>query len=265
METTLDAARFARCLTTELSETKDAASLRELFVAAIEKLERANTPADVWAPVKSFAAHFGFDYMFVLKGREELASGVASAALYNDMPKGFAEEFDRAGHSPNNPLVLRAFTEARPFTASELWASPLNDRQKRALASLSVSLNVRDGLMVPIRNSLELDGVVLLGGLKPDMSSIMRSSLHLLAHCAFERATALELQPKRKEVGLLSPRETECLRWAALGKTDNEIGTILSISPRTARFHIENAKKKFGVATRIQAVTEALRLRAIAA
>ena len=64
---------------------------------------------------------------------------------------------------------------------------------------------------------------------------------------------------------LLSPRETECLRWAALGKTDNEIGTILTISPRTARFHIENAKKKLGVATRIQAVTEALRLRAIAA
>ena len=71
--------------------------------------------------------------------------------------------------------------------------------------------------------------------------------------------------PKRKEFGLLSPRETECLRWAALGKTDNEIGTILSISPRTARFHVENAKRKLGVATRIQAVTAALRRGMIAA
>lgn len=265
MELIPDVSRPARRLTTEVPKPLAAKTLRESFVIAIDNLERATTPADVWAPVKSFAALHGFDYMFVLKGREDLAHNVASAVLYNDMPEGFVEAFDRAGHSPNNPLVLRAFTEARPFTASELWATPLSDRQKRALALLSVSLNVLDGFTVPIRTSMELEGVVLLGGLKPDMSAIMRSSLHLLAHCAFERATALEAQPKRKEFALLSPRETQCLHWTALGKTDNEIGTILTISPRTVRFHIVNAKKKLGVATRIQAVTEALRLRAIAA
>jgi DNA-binding CsgD family transcriptional regulator len=63
----------------------------------------------------------------------------------------------------------------------------------------------------------------------------------------------------------LSAREAECLRWVALGKTDSEIAIILSISPRTARFHIENAKRKLHVATRVQAVAEALRLHAIAA
>lgn len=265
MERISDVSRLARRLTTEVSRTLAAKTLRESFVIAIDNLERATTPADVWAPVKSFAALHGFDYMFVLKGREDLAQNVASAVLYNDMPEGFVEAFDRAGHSPNNALVLRAFTDARPFTASELWATPLSERQKRALALLSVSLNVRDGFMVPIRTSMELEGVVLLGGLKPDMSAIVHSALHLLAYCAFERATALEATPRRKEPALLSPRETQCLHWAALGKTDNEIGTILTISPRTARFHIENAKKKLGVATRIQAVTEALRRRAIAA
>jgi len=63
----------------------------------------------------------------------------------------------------------------------------------------------------------------------------------------------------------LSPRELQCLQWASKGKTDGEIGVILSISARTARFHIENAKRKLGAATRVQAVAEAMRRRAIAA
>ena len=44
--------------------------------------------------------------------------------------------------------------------------------------------------------------------------------------------------------------------WVADGKTDFEVGKILSISPRTVRFHIRNAKTKLGVATRIQAVAK---------
>jgi DNA-binding CsgD family transcriptional regulator len=42
------------------------------------------------------------------------------------------------------------------------------------------------------------------------------------------------------------------------GKTDVEVGKILDISPRTVRFHINNAKVKLGVSTRIQAVAKRL-------
>ena len=97
------------------------------------------------------------------------------------------------------------------------------------------------------------------------MAPIIRSTLHLLAYCAFEQVIHLLANPRRPSAGLLSPREVECLSWAAAGKTDGEIGRILSISPRTTRFHIENAKKKLGVATRVQAVAEAMKRKAIAA
>ena len=97
------------------------------------------------------------------------------------------------------------------------------------------------------------------------MAPIVRSTLHLLAYCAFEQVIHLVANPRRAGAGLLSPREVECLSWAAAGKTDAEIGRILTISPRTTRFHIENAKKKLGVATRVQAVAEAMKRKAIAA
>ena len=48
-------------------------------------------------------------------------------------------------------------------------------------------------------------------------------------------------------------------------QTDSEIAQILSISPRTVRFHVENTKVKLRVKTRVQAVAEALKLEAIAA
>jgi len=52
----------------------------------------------------------------------------------------------------------------------------------------------------------------------------------------------------------LSPREFECLQWAAGGKSAWEIGRILSISRRTAAFHLDNAKTKLGVHSICQAV-----------
>jgi len=52
----------------------------------------------------------------------------------------------------------------------------------------------------------------------------------------------------------LSERELECLSWAALGRTDAEIGSVIYRSPATARFHIDNAVRKLGARNRTQAV-----------
>jgi len=59
-----------------------------------------------------------------------------------------------------------------------------------------------------------------------------------------------------KHVGLRE-REVETLTWAARGKTFQEIGSILSLSKRTVEFHLENARRKLGVATRTQALIKA--------
>ena len=57
----------------------------------------------------------------------------------------------------------------------------------------------------------------------------------------------------------LTTREKEVLQWIASGKTAWEISKILNIAERTVNFHSNNAKEKFNVATRSQAVVEALR------
>ena len=52
----------------------------------------------------------------------------------------------------------------------------------------------------------------------------------------------------------LSRREVQCLRWAAAGKTDGEIGIILSLSVSTVRFHLRNAAAKLGATGRAQSI-----------
>ena len=65
-----------------------------------------------------------------------------------------------------------------------------------------------------------------------------------------------QVQLREREVQLRE-REVETLTWAARGKTFEEIGTILSLSKRTVEFHLDNARRKLGVATRTQALIKA--------
>jgi DNA-binding CsgD family transcriptional regulator len=206
---------------------------RDSVIRSIEDIGCSVTPEAVWIAVKVFALSHGYEHMLALKRTSDDVT-----VVYSDMPVGFADALRDAGVSHDALLSARA---------SSTLATPHGE-----------------GLIVPAYRG-ETGGVVLFVGADPDKDSIVRSALHLLAHSALEQITRLAAHPRRKDVGLLSPREIECLRWAAAGKTDVEIGRILTISPRTTRFHIENAKKKLGVSTRVQAVTEALRLRAIAA
>lgn len=52
----------------------------------------------------------------------------------------------------------------------------------------------------------------------------------------------------------LTRREVQCLRWAAAGKTDSEIGIILDLSHSTVRFHLRNAAAKLGATGRAQSI-----------
>ncbi|HSM54074.1 MAG TPA: helix-turn-helix transcriptional regulator, partial [Erythrobacter sp.] len=56
---------------------------------------------------------------------------------------------------------------------------------------------------------------------------------------------------------VLSKREVECLRWAAIGKTDREISMILNRSHATIRYHIHRAGEKLDSVNRAQTIFKA--------
>lgn len=56
---------------------------------------------------------------------------------------------------------------------------------------------------------------------------------------------------------VLSKREVECLRWAAIGKTDKEISMIVGLSHATIRYHINRAGEKLDSVNRAQTIFKA--------
>lgn len=71
---------------------------------------------------------------------------------------------------------------------------------------------------------------------------------------------ATETQCPTEAHMLLNPREVECLQWAAGGKTDSEIATIIARSHATIRFHIRRAMEKLDAVNRSQAIFKAAQL-----
>lgn len=76
-------------------------------------------------------------------------------------------------------------------------------------------------------------------------------------HEAVQRVV-LAQGPLKIQKASLTPREKECLLWAAEGKTAWEIGVIINTSERTAVFHLQNAANKMGVKNRQHAVSRAV-------
>jgi len=59
---------------------------------------------------------------------------------------------------------------------------------------------------------------------------------------------------------ILTLREVEILKWAAIGKTSGEMSSILQISINTVNFHIKNAVLKLETANKTAAVARAITL-----
>lgn len=86
----------------------------------------------------------------------------------------------------------------------------------------------------------------------------------LISHAFIAHADALESAGRRQHArataDTLSPRELECLNWAARGKTEEDIAQILGRSRETVHFHLNNALRKLNASTRSHAVAIACAL-----
>jgi DNA-binding CsgD family transcriptional regulator len=112
---------------------------------------------------------------------------------------------------------------------------------------------------IPVKGSSARSAALTFAA-RENASSFQRSvDLHgtalQLGAIYFHKQLRRALSVERVVAGVrLTKREFQCLHWAARGKTLGEIGGILTISRRTAAFHLDNARAKLGVHSIIEAV-----------
>lgn len=228
---------------------------------ALTRIAAAPNPGVVWAAVKEFAGRYGYTSLLVAEapnGKSTLQEAVA----YVEVRKQNLIDFDKSQTYANHPIVVRARQTNAPFTIAELKADP-QFPSKFWIEQLPKVIREGDGIVVPVYRENELWAGLAFGGEEPDKTPLVRSSLQVVSHAAIERFVALRDAKSPPAPIVLSVRETQCLSYIATGNEDDEISRLLGISPRTVRFHVDSAKTKLGVTSRVQAVTKALRERLI--
>ena len=180
-----------------------------------------------------------------------------SQILFRDWPKGWAELSDRKDYAANSPIVATARNRTSAFTWLDTNSARLWTGAEQAVMDSAFAWGWRDGFVLPVHGPGGYFATVSMATPHRDLDQgpEQRLRLQMIAMLAHERCLVLaNLDLRESEYDALSARELECLRWVADGKTDWEIGLVLSISAATVKFHVDGARKKLRARNRAQAV-----------
>lgn len=203
-----------------------------------------------------FFAQYGFET--VVCGRVPTHPVDLETGVWCDTrPRSWAATYATRRMHRADPVMAEMRRFERPVTWKQVITQRHLSAAQRAVLRLAREHGMHDGVSVPVFDGDGLSGYVGLAGREIDFSESARTSITVAAVYLYNRLCALRVA-ERQSSGLTS-REVEILRWIIAGKSDWQIGQILRISSKTVNFHVENVKRKFGVATRIQAVVAAVR------
>ena len=225
----------------------------------IDQLEKLSSAESVWSALLSFSTRYGFDHG-ALVDLPAPGQSIEETVLCVSWPDEWQRRYLAKDYVKRDPAVLHMMRSRDPYTWQDMLDCPDYTAPQRRVVHEASEFDLKNGFIVPLFGLRTGTAMVTFAGSNTDLSTRERAELHLIAIYAHARIRALS--PQRRAYMAppgLSERERECLQWASAGKTDWEIGEILLISEKTANAHIEHAKRKYNVATRVQAVVLALR------
>ncbi len=224
------------------------------FVAALDATEASTAITPMFS---SYADRLGFTHATCLRV-PEAGEQLDDCFLLNTFPDDWVRRYGECGYIKSDPIVRELYLTYQPFSWSEVIGRREVGLVEQQIMAECQSAGMKEGFVVPIYQGGGYTGLVSLAGRDPMITAEHRGALTLASIYVHNKLMTLRRHEAHTQSDL-TERELECLRWAAAGKSDWEIGQILLISSKTVNYHIENAKRKFGVATRVQAIVSALR------
>jgi LuxR family transcriptional regulator, activator of conjugal transfer of Ti plasmids len=158
-----------------------------------------------------------------------------------------------------DPVIMRALDYPEPFEWGPGVSSARMSKRQQALFAEAAQFGIRYGFTIPIHDGRGAIAAVTFAA--DERNPAFQRRVQQQARVLQLMAMYFHAHARRRLVGervidgvRLSPREFECLEWAAQGKSAWDIGQILGISRRTAAFHLDNVRTKLGVKSICQAV-----------
>jgi LuxR family quorum-sensing system transcriptional regulator CciR len=183
------------------------------------------------------------------------------AVVFQTYPQDWVRYFSQSGLYLSDPVFRYAGERVIPFSWDDAdFRASLSPLERRILREAR-EYGIAHGYTVPIHPPRAQTGSC---SVVPDSAVLGRldyQAVFTMAYFMYDALVAATVYDRGGEDASvqLSERERQCVELAAQGKDDWSIGSILRISERTAHNHIERAKRRFGVSTRVQVIVRALR------
>lgn len=196
----------------------------------------------------------------------ESGGGDGDLTLVTSYPKNWVDRYCDEQYQDIDPVLRQARVIGPAFLWDASDAAETRSIKERRFFEDTLDFNIKAGVTVPIAagygrfaaltfatddRSLALDR---LTENSKDLLQMMGFAYH--AHVKARMSDPLELDGDNV---VLTFRERQCLGWASSGKTMQEMATILRVTPRVVKFHLDNGRRKLGASTLPHAVALALR------
>ena len=225
--------------------------------AGLDFIDRCSTDGDVQAVLEAYlhhAAAFGLEH-----GAGGAWTGMGRARSYrfyfNTWPDDWRTLYSDRQVFPDDPIVIEAQRRMTPFMWGDLQSQRSLGQRSLEILDLARDYGWVDGLVIPVHGPAGYQGVVSLATrralvLRPaDISLLWVMTLAVHERCRITPGIGTD-----KPAPSLTPREIECMRWIAAGKTEKETAHLLGIAAATVHFHIEGVKRRLKTNSRTQAV-----------
>lgn len=226
--------------------------------ADLERLHMAPDAAAADAAFRQMIDAFGIT-TFAYLGLN-LGPGRSAPLLISTYPREWCDRYLERRYYSIDPVIHGARRRSLCFDwgAREYLAS-LSEPQRQFFLEAREH-GIASGMTYPIHGAQGQFAVVSLVSDQPlDLDLHAQNLLQLATlHYHIRQVESSAGDASTADRIELTPREAECLTWAANGKSAWEIGQILRLSRHTVAEHINNAKRKLGCSSRDHAVVKAV-------
>jgi LuxR family quorum sensing-dependent transcriptional regulator len=226
----------------------------------VQRLQRLSDYQEICELIVKELAWFGLTHVSSISlpgpGRDAI-----QCILMNNRPQEYVDRYIEKNYVIRDPVVTELRNTLHPYTWSDIRSRRDLNKAQKAIMDEGREFDARDGIVIPVAT---LSGSVSLFspcGREPNLCERARAALEIVGVYSQHALKRALIRNQREESSHtpLTPREREIMQWVATGKTDEEIGEILSIGTSTVTSHVENAKQKLDAFRRTYAVVQALR------
>ncbi|WP_275784732.1 helix-turn-helix transcriptional regulator [Pararhizobium gei] len=219
------------------------------------------TEYEVTHLMRQCAARFGFSQFMIARMPFGDHQGFAGHLVLSNWPSNTVRDYDAAVTFQGCVLIERLRRTKLPVFGQtiDLLAQPDGVALPAELLTTCIG---RHAFAVLLHSTEGEAFVALLSGERREPGRQETADLYLTLVQLFE-ILEKTFRPAASQREKLSARETECLRWAAAGKSSDEIAIILGISVYTVSSYFKTATRKLDAVNRMQAIARAMRLKLI--